>query len=318
MSQLIGVILDADSLHPADLDLGAILNIANIDWQVYATSGPEQVAERISQANVVLTNKALINAGEIEAAPGLQYIGILATGTNAVDLNTARARNITITNITDYGTPSVVQHTFALLLALTTQLNNYTEASLNGAWSASKHFCLLDFPVRELAGLTLGIIGYGVLGRSVAAIGQAFGMNIIIAKLPGRASANSEVPRLPFNQFLARADIISIHCPLVDSTHHLISTRELNLMKTDALLINCARGSIVDEQALAISLKNGDIAGAALDVLSEEPPPVDHPLLNRDIPNLIITPHCAWGAKDARQRLVEQAGQHLKNWLETA
>ncbi|MBV1930075.1 MAG: D-2-hydroxyacid dehydrogenase [Porticoccaceae bacterium] len=318
MSQLKGVILDADSLHPADLDLSSILNIANISWQVYSASMPETVLERISQADIVLTNKALVRAPEIDAAAHLQYIGILATGTNAVDLDAAQRRNITTTNITDYGTASVAQHTFALILALTTQLSNYAQASLDGRWSDSEYFCLLDYPVRELSGLTLGIIGYGILGRAVAAIAKAFGMNIIVADLPGRPSPASDISRVPLEQFLQQADIVSLHCPLADNTHHLIGSRELELMKTDALLINCARGSIVDEQALANALTNGDIAGAALDVLSQEPPPPDHILLSGAIPNLIITPHCAWGAKDARQRLVDQAGRHLKNWLDTS
>lgn len=224
MSQLKGVILDADSLHPADLDLSSILNIPNINWQVYPASTPETVLERISQADIVLTNKALVRAPEIDAAPHLKYIGILATGTNAVDLDAAQRRNIATTNITDYGTPSVAQHTFALILALTTQLNNYAQSSLDGRWSQSEYFCLLDFPVRELSGLTLGIIGYGVLGQAVSAIGKAFGMNIIVADLPGRSSPASDTSRVPLEQFLQQADIVSLHCPLADNTHHLIGS----------------------------------------------------------------------------------------------
>lgn len=315
MSQLKGVILDVDSLHPADLDLSPIMDIVNISWQVYSASMPEIVRNRICKADIVLTNKAPVRAPEIDAAAHLKYIGILATGTNAVDLDAAQKRNITTTNISDYGTPSVAQHTFALILALTTKFSNYAQASLDGRWSDSEYFCLLDYPVRELSGLTLGIIGYGVLGQAVAAIAKAFGMHIIAADLPGRSSPAVGVSRLPLEQFLRQADIVSLHCPLVDNTYHLISSHELRLMKTDALLINCARGSIVDEQALAYALTNGEIAGAALDVLSQEPPPKDHILLTGAIPNLIVTPHCAWGAKDARQRLVDQAGQHLRNWL---
>ena len=269
------------------------------------------------QADIVLTNKAPLNAQEINAAQNLKYIGVLATGTNAVDLDAARARNIITTNINDYGTPSVVQHTFALILALTTQLNSYAEATLDGRWSRSNNFCLLDFPVRELQGLNLGIIGFGVLGRAVAAVGSAFGMNTLAATLPGRQSGADDIPRLALDEFLTTADIVSIHCPLTDDTHHLISAGELKLMKSDALLINCARGSIIDEHALADALINGDIGGAALDVLSEEPPPPDHVLFDRQIPNLIVTPHCAWGARDSRQRLVNQAGEHLQAWLDS-
>ncbi|RLA47135.1 MAG: glycerate dehydrogenase [Gammaproteobacteria bacterium] len=310
-----GVLLDADSLRPADLNLDPILDMPDISWQVYYTSSPEQVAERIAGADIVLTNKAPIREQEINAAPQLRYIGVLATGTNAVDLEAAEARGITITNITDYGTPSVAQHTFALILALTTQLKNYSDSALDGRWSKSDYFCLLDFPVRELSGLTLGIIGYGVLGRAVAAVGSAFGMEITAASLPGRSPATGEVTRLPLKQFLQQADIVSIHCPLASNTRNLISTRELELMKKDALLINCARGSIVDEQALALALKSNSIGGAGLDVLNEEPPPPDHVLLDPGIKNLIVTPHCAWGAKESRQRLVNQAAQHLQKYL---
>lgn len=315
MAQHQGVILDRDSLHPDDLDLGPILNIAAIDWQVHAATPADKVSERITEADIVLTNKVPVRAANIESAKHLKYIGILATGTNAVDLEAAHQRGIVTTNITNYGTPSVAQHTFALILALSTRLLDYAKASRNGRWSASPEFCLLNYPTRELAGLTLGIIGYGTLGRAVAGIGRAFGMTVIAAALPGHKSGTSAETRVPLDEFLSRADVVSVHCPLADNTRHLIGERELGLMKRDALLINCARGGIVEETALLRALKAGAIAGAALDVLSEEPPPADHVLLATDIPNLIITPHCAWGARESRQRLVDQAGRHLRHWL---
>lgn len=315
MAQYQGVILDRDSLHPDDLNLDPILDIEAINWRIHNATPVDKVSERIAGTDIVLTNKVPVRAANIESAGRLKYIGILATGTNAVDLETARQRGIVTTNITDYGTPSVAQHTFMLILALSTRLLDYAQASRDGRWSTSPEFCLLDYPIRELAGLTLGIIGYGALGKAVANIGRAFGMNIIVAALPGHKSGATPDPRLPLDEFLARADVVSIHCPLANNTRHLIGKRQLGLMKREALLINCARGAIVEEAALASALKTGEIAGAALDVLSEEPPPADHPLLAANIPNLIITPHCAWGAREARQRLVEQAGQHLRNWL---
>ncbi len=310
-----GVVLDVDSLYPQDLDLTALLDMTNINWRIYPASTPEQIANRIDDADIVLTNKAPLSADNIRGAQRLKYIGILATGTNAVDLDAAHARSIVVTNITDYGTPAVVQHTFALILALTSQLTDYGNAARDGRWSASPQFCLLDFPVRELHGLTLGIIGYGVLGRAVAALGKAFGMEIVAAEVPEWRSMPADVRRLPLHKFLTTVDVVSIHCPLTDSTRNLIGAAELALMKPDAILINCARGGIVNEGALATALKNGVIAGAGLDVLSEEPPPPANPLLCPDIPNLILTPHCAWGAQQSRQRLVNQACCHLREWL---
>ncbi|HCO61787.1 MAG TPA: glycerate dehydrogenase [Porticoccaceae bacterium] len=318
MTQYQGVILDRDSLHPDDLDLGPIFDVEAIDWRVHAATPADKVPERITEADIVLTNKVPLRAAIIESAKQLKYIGILATGTNVVDLAVAHQRGIITTNITNYGTPSVAQHTFALILALSTRLLDYAQASRNGRWSASSEFCLLDYPTRELTGLTLGIIGYGTLGKAVADIGKAFGMNIMVAALPGHKSGVTPEVRVPLDEFLTRADVVSIHCPLTDNTRHLIGRRELGLMKRDALLINCARGGIVEEEALASALKTGEIAGAALDVLSEEPPPKDHVLLATDIPNLVITPHCAWGARESRQRLVNQAGEHLRDWLALA
>lgn len=310
-----GVLLDVDSLYPQDLELTALLEISGVNWRIYPSSTPEQIAGRIDGADIVLTNKAPLSAHIIRGAQRLKYIGVLATGMNVVDLDAARTRSIAVTNITDYGTPAVVQHTFALILALTSQLANYCAAARDGRWSASAQFCLLDFPVRELHGLTLGIIGYGILGRAVADLGKAFGMEIVAAEVPGWQSMPANVRRLPLHNFLATVDVVSIHCPLTDSTRKLIGAAELALMKPDALLINCARGGIVDEGELAAALKNNVIAGAGLDVLSEEPPQPTNPLLCPDIPNLILTPHCAWGTQQSRQRLVNQACHHLREWL---
>ena len=315
MAALNGVILDRDSLHPRDLDLRPLLDLARVNWHSYANTSPSQTAERIAQADIVLTNKVLLGEAEISAASRLKYIGVLATGTNIVDHPAAQQRGMIINNCAAYGTASVVQHTWALILSLSTHLQDYHRAAQQD-WPNSPFFSVLDYPITELAGKTLGIIGYGELGRGVATIGRAFGMPVISAAIPGWQSDNDDAtPRLPLAEFLATADIISIHCPLSEQTRHLIAADEFALMKASSLLINCARGGIVDEQALAQALKQGLIAGAGVDVLSREPPVEGNVLLERGIPNLIVTPHCAWGSQAARQRLVDQAAEKLRAFI---
>ncbi len=310
-----GVILDIDSLGPKDIDLSALTRL-DIDWQLYGNTVPAEVAERITDAQIVLTNKAPLDRNILQASPRLQYIGVLATGTNVVDLVTAKLRNITVTNVTGYGIASVVQHTFALILSLSTRLPDYNCAALDGRWRDSPFFCLLDFPLQELEGKTLGIVGHGALGRGVAKIARAFDMKVKLAALPGRH--DNDPQRVPLKQLLSEVDILSLHCPLTPETKNLIGREELALMKPHALLINCARGGIVDEIALAEALQNGTIGGAGVDVLTEEPPRHGNPLLNPDIPNLIVTPHSAWATQEARQRLVDQAANHLASFLRGA
>jgi glycerate dehydrogenase len=305
-----GVILDADSLGSQDVDLRPITDLP-LSWTVYGNTEPTELVERIAGAEVVLTNKVLI--GPADLTPGLRYIGVLATGTNVVALDTANARGIVVTNVTGYGTGSVVQHTWSLILALTTRLADYNIAALDGRWADSRTFCLLDYPVAELAGKTLGIIGYGRLGQGVAEIGRAFSMRVDIASLPWRQGGS--VARIPLDRLLCEADVVSLHCPLTEETHHLIGRRQLAMMKPSALLINCARGGLVDEQALADALEDGEIAGAGVDVLTEEPPVNGNPLLNPDLPNLIVTPHSAWVAREARQRLITLAADNLRSYL---
>ena len=318
MKVLQGVILDRDSLHPGDLDLRPLLDISAINWHSYATTTAPQTVQRIAHADIVLTNKVQLGAQEISAAVNLKYIGVLATGTNIVDHTSAQQRGITVNNCQAYGTASVVQHTWALILALSTQLLAYQQTAQRD-WHNSPFFSVLDHPITELAGKTLGIIGCGELGRGVATIGRAFNMSIIGATLPGwQSTRHDAIPRRPLPEFLATADVISIHCPLNEQTRNLIDTNELALMKTSALLINCARGGIVNEGALADALKQGHIAGAGLDVLSREPPVDGNVLLVPDIPNLIVTPHCAWGSQAARQRLVNQAGEKLRTFIDCA
>ncbi|WP_461481635.1 2-hydroxyacid dehydrogenase [Porticoccus sp.] len=306
------VLLDANSLGSGDVSLAPITGLP-LQWSVHASSGPGQVAERIAEAEIVLTNKAPIGAAELAAAPKLRYIGVLATGTNVIDLQAASERGVLVSNVSGYGTGSVAQHTWALILALTTRLPDYNVAALDGRWAASGNFCLLDFPVMELAGKTLGIVGYGQLGKAVAEIGRAFGMAVKVASLPWRHG--DAAGRVPLDQLLREADVLSLHCPLTEETRGLIGRRQLAMMKNSALLINCARGGLVDEQALAEALEDGEIAGAGVDVLSEEPPVNGNPLLNPELPNLIVTPHCAWGARESRQRLIRQVADNLRGFL---
>lgn len=306
------VILDANSLGPGDVSLGPITGLP-LQWTVHDYTEPAEVAGRIADADIVLTNKAPIGDVELAAAPGLRYIGVLATGTNVIDLEAAAARGIVVTNVIGYGTGSVVQHTWALILALTTRLPDYNVAALDGRWAASRNFCLMDFPVVELAGKTLGIVGHGQLGKAVADIGRAFGMVVKVAALPWRHGEAAD--RVPLDQLLRKVDVLSLHCPLTEETRGLIGRRQLAMMKSSALLINCARGGLVDEQALAEALEDGEIAGAGVDVLTEEPPVNGNPLLNFDLPNLIVTPHSAWIARESRQRLIQQVADNLRGFL---
>ena len=316
-----GVILDCDSLGPRDLDLSPLLALP-IDWTVHAQTAPEQVGERIADADIVLTNKAPITALNLSQAPALKLISVLATGTNVIDLKAAAERGVAVCNGVKYSTGSVVQHVWALILALVTRLNDHQQAALDGTWQQSPFFCLLDFPVEELQGKVLGIVGAGDLGRAVAKVAEAFGMRVIYAALPGRdysqapGTGQSELQRVDFKGFLRCADIVSLHCPLTAETDNLIAEAELALMKPSAILINTARGGIVNEAALKRALINNDIAGAGVDVLTSEPPRDGNLLLDRDVGNLIVTPHCAWAARQSRQRLVDQTVENLRAFLQ--
>lgn len=309
-----GVILDFDSVGPGDLDLSKLYELP-VQWTVYPNCLASQVAERIASADIVLINKAPILAPQIESASELKLISIFATGTNIIDLNAARARGIVVSNAIGYGTGSVVQHVWSLILALTTNLDGYRKAAMDGSWEESDFFCVMDFSVRELQGKVIGIVGAGELGSGVAKIAEAFGMRVVFAALPGR-SYSPQANRIPFKDLLTKADIVSLHCPLTKDTAGLISTEELGLMKDSAILINTARGALVDEHALKKALQERTIAGAATDVLSVEPPVDGNVLLDESIPNLIITPHVAWIARESRQRLVDQVAGNVEAFLE--
>lgn len=299
------VILDLDTLGPDDLDLTELYSQAG-NWQVYGNTAKQHVAERIANAEIVLTNKVPIDAACMAHAKQLKLIVVMATGTNNIDLKTAVRAGITVCNAVNYSTAAVVQHTFALILALTTRLLDYTRAVDRGDWQQSDTFCMLDYPITELAGKNIGIIGYGNLGCKVAAVAQALDMQVLVAESLSASGRDIGFDRMPIEQLMTEADIVTLHCPLTEATRHLINAKKLAQMKPSALLINTARGGIVDEQALAKALQAGTIAGAALDVLAEEPPGLNSLLLQGDTPNLLVSPHIAWASRESRQRLVAQ------------
>lgn len=296
------VYLDYQSLDKNDLDFSGLHAVFD-EMTLHAATAPEQVLERVQQADVIITNKVLISAEVMQQCPQLKLILISATGTNNVDLMQAAQQGITVCNCQGYGTSAVAQHTLMLMLNLATSFCQYDRAVQQGEWEKAKQFCLLDYPIIELAGKTLGIVGYGELGKAVAHLAQAFGMHIMIAALPKHPAA---AERVPFAELLPQVDFLSLHCPLTDDTRDLLDAEAFSKMKPSAFVINCARGGVVNEQALADALRAGQIAGAATDVLTVEPPQQGNVLLDSSIPNLIITPHSAWGSVDARQRIVQQ------------
>jgi len=311
MTMLRGITLDQDSFDRSDLD-NTRLDLALDQWTHYPVTGPDEIKARIADAEVIITNKARLGYEEIQAAHNARLIVTAATGYNHIDLDAARAHNITVCNIVDYSTPAVVQHTLALMTALASRWFQYNQDVKDGVWSRSSQFCLLEHPIVELAGKTLGIVGYGKLGQSVASVARALGMQIAIAARPGTTSYPPG--RLPLSELLPEVDVLSLHCPLTPETYHLIDAQALCSMKQSAFLINTARGGIVDEAALVTALRQGRIGAAAIDVLSTEPPPVDHPLLAVDIPNLIVTPHTAWASLETRQRLVDEIARVIEAW----
>jgi glycerate dehydrogenase len=302
------VFLDHSTLDLGDLDLGP-LRQAFDQLTLHDLSTPEQVIERLRGAKVAISNKVMIHAATFAACPDLKLVLLTATGTNNVDLDAARAHGVTVCNCQGYGTPSVAQHTLLLLLALATRLTDYHDAVRAGRWQRSNMFCLLDFPIIELEGKTLGLLGHGELGSAVARLAEAFGMRVLLGTLPGRPPRED---RLPLHELLPQIDALTLHCPLNEHTRNLIGAAELALMKPTALLVNTARGGIVDEQALADALRSGHLGGAAFDVLTQEPPSAGNPLLAPGIPRLIITPHSAWGSREARQRIVSQVTENAR------
>ena len=308
------VFLDQASLDLGDLDLSP-LQATFDELQLHEQSRPEQVLERLHGASVAIINKVVLDAATLAACPQLKLILVAATGTNNVDLAAARALGICVSNCQAYGTQAVAQHTLMLLLALAGSLPDYQRAVAAGRWQQAAQFCLLDFPIIELEGKTLGLLGHGELGGAVATLAEAFGMRVLLGQLPGRPSRPD---RLPLDELLPQVDALTLHCPLNAATHNLIGEYQLSLMKPGAFLINTARGGLVDEQALADALRRGHLGGAATDVLTREPPTDGNPLLAADIPRLIVTPHSAWGSREARQRIVTQLTENAQAFFDGA
>ncbi|HXQ32064.1 MAG TPA: NAD(P)-dependent oxidoreductase [Steroidobacteraceae bacterium] len=306
-----GVFLDYATVSiGADLDPGR-LRRALPDLTIHDLTQASQVRGRLEGQQVALINKVELTSELIAASPALRLIALVATGTNNVDLDTARARGVAVCNIRDYCTASVVQHVFAVLLALTHRLRDYDRALKAGAWEHATHFTMLDFPVRELAGRTLGIVGYGALGQGVARVAESFGMRVLIANRPG---GPREPGRLDLEALLPLADVLTLHCPITPATRNMIGARELALMKADAILINTARGALIEAAALAAALRAGRLGGAGIDVLAEEPPVHGNPLLAPDLGNLIATPHTAWAARESRQRALDEVAANIEDF----
>lgn len=273
-------------------------------WVEHPQTPPEEVGEALRRASIAITNKAPITRAVLDAAPKLRLVAVAATGVNNVDLEACRERGVAVTNIRGYAEHTVPEHVFMLLLALRRNLIAWRKSLHAGAWQRARQFCLFDHEMHDLHGSTLGLIGYGSIGHGVERLARAFGMQVLLAE--HRDAATCRPGYTPIDEVLARADHITLHCPLTDATRGLIGAREFGLMKRTAVLINCARGGIVDESALVTALTTGRIAGAALDVLAVEPPTTGNPLLDLDLPNLLITPHVAWASREAMQALGEQ------------
>jgi glycerate dehydrogenase len=298
------VVLDGYTANPGDISWDAVESVGRCT--IHDRTDDRDIVPRARDADVVLTNKTILSRETIAALPRLRCIGVLATGYNVVDAAAARERGIPVCNVPEYSTPNVAQAVFALLLELTNRTGHHARTVREGRWSACEDFCYWDGELVELAGLTLGIVGYGRIGQAVAAIGRAFGMRI----LHHRRSGGGGPEATDLDTLLRESDVVTLHCPLTPETKELIDARRLSLMKPTAFLVNTARGGLVNEADLAAALDAGRIAGAGLDVLSVEPPPASNPLLTAR--NCIVTPHIAWATRDARRRLLDITAANLR------
>jgi glycerate dehydrogenase len=278
---------------------------------LHEATAPVQVVERIADADIVITNKAPVRAAALARASRLRLIAVAATGTDVVDLEACKAKGIVVTNIRNYAINTVPEHTFALLLALRRSIVAYRQSVADGAWQRAGQFCYFDYPIRDLAGSTLGVIGDGVLGQAVADIGKAFGMKVLFSTYKGVSGMGPLYTA--FEDVLRRSDVITLHAPLMPSTRNMIGAAEFALMERKPLLINTARGGLVDENALCKALETGQIAGAGFDVVTKEPPPQDHPFMRLlSHPNFILTPHVAWASREAVQGLADQLIENVE------
>ncbi len=282
-------------------------------WNEYAATAPEEVAGRLQDATIAITNKVPLRAGTLAHLPRLRLIAEAATGVNNIDVDWCREHGIAVANIRNYAVHAVPEHVFMMILALRRNLPAYRADLRQGLWRQSDQFCLFTHPVRDIHGSTLGIIGHGALGLAVAQMAQAFGMKVLFAEHQGATAIRTGFA--PFEQVLAESDVVTLHVPLTDETRNLIGADELRRMKPSALLINVARGGVVGEAALAEALREGRIAGAGCDVLSVEPPRAGNPLLELDLPNLILTPHIAWASREAMQILADQLIDNIEAFV---
>lgn len=302
------VFLDASTTDRGDLDWSALAAEGNLT--LHPLSHAEEILTRVVQADVVISNKAPVTPAVIDAAPNLKLVVSAATGVNQIDLDACRARNVAVANVAGYSTPSVAQHCFALLLEIATKVGLHA-SRIRTDWPASPCFTRLDHPLFDLEGKTLGIVGLGAIGRRVAEIARAMGMEVVALARDSRKD-DGGIPRLLEDEFLAACDVISLHCPLTPETHHYLNAGRLGRMKSGAIVINTGRGALIDEPALAAALRSGHIAAAGLDVLSIEPPPADHPLLAADLETVVITPHTAWTTVEARRRLLDGIVENIR------
>jgi glycerate dehydrogenase len=316
------VVLDGYTLNPGDLSWDELKKLGTCE--IYDRTPPEEVHRRAEGAQIVLTNKTVLSRVDIEQLPELRYIGVLATGYNIVDVGAARERGVPVTNVPTYGTQSVAQMVFAHLLNLAQRVGYHGQTVADGRWSACEDFCYWDYPLVELAGLTMGIVGFGRIGRATARLASAFGMKVLVYDpvLPSAVAEEvepeeiepEEIEIVELDAIFRLSDVISLHCPLTPETQQLVDRDRLALMKPSAFLINTSRGPLVDEQALVEALDSGGIAGAGLDVLAVEPPRADNPLLRAK--NCFVTPHIAWATRSARERLLRTVVANVRAFIE--
>ena len=304
------VVLDSHTLNPGDLSWDALTALG--PCAIYERSSPREIVERARDAEIVLTNKACLSREVIAQLPRLRYIGVLATGYNCVDIDAANERSILVTNVPAYGTASVAQMVLAHMLNFTQRVAHHAQTVAAGRWTTSTDWCYWDYPLVELADRTMGIVGLGRIGRQVSRLAQALGMSVL-ASDPRPIEPAEGIAAADVDTIFRQSDVVSLHCPLTPQTRHMVDRRRLGLMKRTALLINTSRGPLIDDEALAEALNAGQIAGAGLDVLSEEPPPPTNPLLRAK--NCWITPHIAWATKSARQRLLETVVENMRSFL---
>ena len=305
------VVLDGYAANPGDISWEPMQSLGQL--VIYDRTNPQEVLERCNDADAVLTNKVVLNAETIARLPQLKYIGVLATGYNVVDVKAAAAQGIVVTNIPAYSTESVAQLTFAHILNIASRVGHYADANREGRWSHNPDFCYWDTPLMELNGKTMGIVGLGNIGMRVAQLALAFGMDVFAVTSKLRTDLPAGIQKTTLEGLLAVSDVLTLHCPLTEQTHHIINAETLALMKPGAVIINTGRGPLVDEQAVADALKNGHLLAYGADVMEQEPPRADHPLLS--CPNAFLTPHIAWATFEARQRLMDIAVDNLQSFI---